>query len=93
MGTIARARVNVYGRVQGVFFRAETEREAVSLGLGGYVKNMGDGSVEAAFEGEKESVESAIEWCRDGPPYARVKSIDIEWETPLGDTEFFVKYY
>ena len=59
-----RARVIMRGRVQGVFFRAETHDTALRLGLAGWVMNRRDGAVEAAFEGPREEVESAIEWCR-----------------------------
>lgn len=88
-----RARVKVTGRVQGVFFRAETAGKASSLGLGGYVMNMPDGSVEAAFEGEEQSVKSAIKWCGEGPSHAKVKSVEVFWETPHGDNRFNVRYY
>ncbi|MBN1289863.1 MAG: acylphosphatase [Actinobacteria bacterium] len=93
MEAIARATVKISGRVQGVFFRAETERKAVSLGLGGYVMNMPDGSVKAVFEGKKEQVERAIQWCGKGPRHARVESVSVEWEPPSGDREFVLKYH
>lgn len=72
-----RAHVVVHGRVQGVFFRAETERTARALGLTGWVRNLSDGTVEAVFEGPAEAVERAIAWCRTGPPYARVSAVDV----------------
>jgi acylphosphatase len=69
--------VKVRGRVQGVFFRAEARSRAESLGLGGWVRNMPDGSVEACFEGDPERVESMVEWCRRGPNGARVDEVEI----------------
>lgn len=57
-----RAHVTVAGRVQGVFFRAETKREAERYGVKGWVRNMSDGNVEAIFEGEEESVKRLIEF-------------------------------
>lgn len=84
----ARARVVVSGRVQGVFFRAEARDRARSLGLAGWVRNNPDGTVEAAFEGNRERVESMIEWCRRGPALAAVDDVDVEWEQPRNDRGF-----
>ena len=80
----------VRGRVQGVFFRAETRTRATSLGLGGWVRNNADGSVEAAFEGDRDRVESMIEWCRRGPPHAYVEDVEVTWEAPHGVPRFAV---
>ena len=80
----------IHGRVQGVFFRAETRDRASSLGLGGWVRNNPDGTVEAAFEGERERVESMVEWCRRGPPHADVDDLDVAWEEPRGEARFTV---
>ena len=90
--TEARARVIARGRVQGVFFRAETHDMAQWLGLAGFVMNRRDGAVEAAFEGPRNTVERAIEWCRQGPPSARVDSLDVSWEEPTGEEGFQVWY-
>lgn len=80
----------VRGRVQGVFFRAETRDRALSLGLGGWVRNNPDGTVEAAFEGDRERVESMVEWCRRGPAHAQVEEVDVTWEEPRGESGFTV---
>jgi len=85
----ARAHVYVSGRVQGVFFRAETADLARSLGLGGWVRNLPDGRVEALFEGEKEDVEKAVDFCRRGPRGAYVSDLNIEWEEWKGDLHTF----
>jgi len=87
----SRAHVVVTGRVQGVFFRAETRDRARSLGLGGWVRNNGDGSVEAVFEGDEERVESMVEWCRRGPAYAKVENVQVAWEDPRSEREFAVQ--
>lgn len=84
----ARARVVVSGRVQGVFFRAEARDRARSLGLAGWVRNNPDGTVEAAFEGDRERVESMIEWCGRGPALAAVEAVAVEWEQPRNDRGF-----
>lgn len=76
MPTVTR-RVVVRGRVQGVFFRASTRREAVERGVAGWVRNRDDGAVEALFEGEPEAVEAMIEWCRSGPDGAAVEDMDV----------------
>lgn len=84
----ARARVVVRGRVQGVFFRAETSDRARSLGLAGWVRNAADGSVEAVFEGERERIESILEWCRRGPALAEVEDLEVTWEPLRGEEGF-----
>ena len=77
--TEARARVVIRGRVQGVFFRAETGERARSLGLAGWVRNNPDGTVEAVFQGDRARVESMIAWCRRGPAAANVEDVEVEW--------------
>ena len=75
------AKVKIEGRVQGVFFRQSTVEMARSLGLTGWVKNCPDGSVEALFEGERNEVKKAVDWCYQGPPAAQVNHVDVSWET------------
>jgi acylphosphatase len=89
--THARVRVRARGRVQGVFFRAETRTRAGSLGLGGWVRNAPDGSVEAVFEGDPERVESMVEWCRRGPAGAVVDDVEVVREDPTGESGFRVR--
>jgi acylphosphatase len=85
-----RVRVVVSGRVQGVFFRASCADEARRRGLGGWVRNLPDGRVEAAFEGEEPQVAAMVEWCRRGPPGARVDAVETRAEEPNGSTSFGV---
>jgi acylphosphatase len=87
---VKRARVRVRGQVQGVYFRAETEGRARSLRVGGWVRNVADGSLEAVFEGDDESVDSMVAWSRHGPAGARVDEIELAWEEPQGETGFRV---
>lgn len=75
-----RAQVIIHGLVQGVFFRASTRDEATMIGVGGWVRNLPDGTVQALFEGEKKKVEEMIGWCHKGPSGARVNKVDIFWE-------------
>ncbi len=89
MAEIARAHIWVSGRVQGVYFRQNTRREALRNGLRGWVRNLGDGRVEAVVEGERDAVEAMIAWCRRGPPQAYVDQVDVEWEVARGDLTGF----
>lgn len=85
-----RVRVTVSGRVQGVFFRATCARLARDAGLGGYVRNLQDGRLEAAFEGDELAVDAMVDWCRRGPDLAQVHSVAAVPEDPVGDTTFRV---
>lgn len=85
-----RSRVIVSGRVQGVFFRATCAANARELGLGGYVRNLRDGRLEAAFEGDDGDVEAMVAWCRRGPELARVDHVEVLDEPLQGDRTFRV---
>lgn len=80
----------VHGRVQGVFFRDSTRRQADSLGVSGSVRNRGDGAVEAVFEGPAAAVERMIAFVREGPDRARVERIEVVKEEPRGEPGFTV---
>lgn len=86
-----RRHVIVRGRVQGVFFRAATREEAVAAGLAGWVRNRGDGSVEAVFEGAPDAVDRLVAFARGGPPQARVDAVDVREEPPEGLRGFDVR--
>lgn len=90
MSEQVRAHALVTGVVQGVYFRATTMQTANRLGVSGWVRNLADGRVEAAFEGPREAVAEALEWIRIGPPRAAVESVDIDVETPTGESGFRV---
>ena len=83
-----RAHVIVHGRVQGVFYRVTTRREAQKRKITGWIKNLSNGHVEAIFEGNKERIIEIIDFCRKGPPLAKVTTIEVYWEkiTGLYDT-------
>lgn len=88
-----RAHVIITGKVQGVFFRANTKCQADSLGVTGWVRNLADGRVEAVFEGDKEAVKSAVSYCQQGPKHAEVKKVDIKWEKYNGKFKEFQIIY
>ena len=88
-----RARVHVDGRVQGVFFRSSVADLSISLGVTGWVRNLMDGRVEVLLEGEKEGVEKVVEYCRRGPPGARVTDFKIYWDEWRGEFPTFKILY
>jgi acylphosphatase len=83
-----RRRVVVHGRVQGVFFRDTARREAASHGVGGWVRNTPEGTVEAVFEGAREDVERLIGFAQEGPPAAQVEQVEVFEEEPEGLESF-----
>ncbi len=83
MGKEKVVRLLISGRVQGVFFRAYTRDEARRLGLKGWVRNLPDGRVEVLAQGDEEDLARLESFCRRGPPYAHVRSVErIEEEMP-----------
>lgn len=72
-----RVHVIIRGYVQGVGYRASCARQALSLGLTGWVRNDWDGSVEALFEGPSETVERMLAWCWRGPSRAEVTAVEV----------------
>jgi len=80
--------VTVHGRVQGVFYRDWTVRNARELGLVGWVRNREDGTVEALLQGPGAIVRQMIERMRNGPPSARVQRIDEDAAEIVGVTDF-----
>jgi acylphosphatase len=85
----ARVHVFVNGRVQGVFFRQKTKRQAERLGVTGWVRNLPDGRVEAVFEGEEQVVKELEEYCHHGPSSAIVTKVDSIWESYRGEFSDF----
>lgn len=93
MEKYVRARAIITGRVQGVFFRAETRRAAIDRNVNGWVRNRPDGSVEAVIEGEEASVTSMLEWCWKGSPLSKVQHVDIRREPYEGEFNRFEIVY
>lgn len=85
--------VTVEGRVQGVYFRDYTQRQAHQLKLSGWVRNNPDGTVEAIFQGSESSVSSMLEWLRQGSPMSKVDNINSR-EVPSEDdyATFEIRY-
>lgn len=75
----------IEGRVQGVFYRASAHEEGVRLGLSGWVRNLSDGRVEALVQGPEEKVNAFVEWCKKGPPLARVTNVEVVEEAVEND--------
>ncbi len=75
---VRRVRAIVTGRVQGVSYRASTASAARRLGVVGWVRNRSDGSVELEAEGTEQQVSALLEWCKEGPPAARVAGVAVE---------------
>jgi len=88
------AHVIISGFVQGVCFRYETRWQAQILRIDGWVKNRPDGKVEALFEGEKDAVDSMVQWCRQGPAGAVVNQVDVEEDKFTGKFSCFdIRFY
>jgi acylphosphatase len=89
---VASVDVKVQGRVQGVSFRWHTQKQATRLGVTGWVRNEPDGSVAAHFEGEADSVDELVDWCRHGPIGSRVSGVSVREGADTGATRFDVRY-
>jgi acylphosphatase len=87
----ARLEVQVYGLVQGVFFRHHTKLQAEALHLSGTVENRPDGTVYVVAEGARADLEALLAWLAHGPELARVERVDVQWDnSPQGHVEFSV---
>jgi len=84
-------RVLVSGRVQGVWYRQSCAQEARAHHLGGWVRNLPDGRVEAWIEGPRPDVDEVLSWCRVGPPAARVTGVEVVDVAPAGLDHFDVR--
>jgi acylphosphatase len=89
---VVRYRVLVTGQVQGVGFRAACRRTAMRHGVRGWVRNLPDGRVEAAFEGPADDVRQLLDWTRTGPRHAVVTDVAVRAEQPEGLGTFLIRY-
>ena len=94
MSELASVQITVYGRVQGVYFRAFTAQRDTELGLTGYVRNLPAGNaVEVQAEGERKQLEKLIDHLKAGPPAAKVDKVVTDWAEPTGCySRFSVRY-
>ncbi len=93
MADLASVQVIVYGRVQGVFFRAFVSARATQLGITGYVRNLPGDTVEVKAEGEREHLDQLISYLKVGPPSAKVGKVVTNWSGYSGSyTGFRIKY-
>jgi len=86
---IRRVAAQVFGRVQGVYYRASTQARARELGLRGWVRNRSDGSVELCAEGPAVALEQLVAWLEQGPPAARVDRVETDWHEATGEPASF----
>lgn len=86
-----RAHVFVSGRVQGVYYRANTRDTAQEKGIDGWVQNLSDRRVEAVFEGPESAVDEMVEWCHSGSPAADVDDVEVEYSDPDGEDGFRIR--
>jgi acylphosphatase len=84
-----RVRLIIEGRVQGVWFRESTRREAVSLGVKGWARNNPDRTVEVVAEGPEDAVRKLVSWCHHGPPAAKVTRVQETEESWQGEFDSF----
>jgi len=88
---VVRRRAVAHGRVQGVFFRDSTRREAERRGVSGSARNTRDGTVEVVLEGAPDTVEAMLDYLRAGPGHAVVSRLDVATEEPEGLSGFSVR--
>jgi acylphosphatase len=89
MVDLERVHIRVTGRVQGVGFRAFVQHSGVKLGLTGWVRNVGDDTVETTAEGPRLRLEQFVEAVKTGPPAGRVNEARVEWEAARGEFKNF----
>lgn len=90
---IKRLNITIFGEVQGVFFRTNTQAMAKELGLTGWVRNETDGAVKILAEGDEEKLEKLIKYCQGGPKFAKVQRVEVKWEEGTGEFDGFeIKY-
>ncbi len=84
--------LKIYGKVQGVGFRYYTQKKARDMKLNGFVQNKPDGSVYVEAEGDAGQLDLFIDWCKDGPSWARVTKVEQQFVPVLGRTDgFFIR--
>ncbi len=90
VGKTCRLTALVSGQVQGVGYRAFARRYAIDKNLNGYAENLSDGRVEVVAEGLKEGLEHFLIHLNNGPVYAKVANIEVQWSGASGLKGFYV---
>lgn len=87
-------RLRITGKVQGVFFRAQSFKKARQIGdVTGYVANESDGSVTVVIEGPENKANDLLEWCHSGPSTAKVEKVEVEKQDYTGEfDDFSIRY-
>jgi acylphosphatase len=92
-GKKIRANLIVSGKVQGVYFRHNTQIIASRHNVTGWVRNLEGGQVEVVLEGDETNVDHVIKWCKIGPPGSRVEHVDVQYENYIGEFNRFIINY
>lgn len=85
-------KINVSGRVQGVGFRYNAAREARNKGITGFVRNLSNGDVYIEAEGSSEDLMTFVEWCRKGPVFGYVESVNVDSFPPANYDDFRIEH-
>jgi acylphosphatase len=81
-------KINVSGRVQGVGFRYNAAKEARNHGITGFIKNLSNGEVYIEAEGSSNDLKSFVEWCKRGPVFGNVESVNVDSYPPVNYDDF-----
>jgi len=87
-----RYKINVSGRVQGVGFRYNAAREARNNGITGFVKNLSNGEVYIEAEGSRDNLRTFVEWCKKGPAFGYVESVNVDSYPPANYEDFRIEH-
>lgn len=85
-------KINVSGRVQGVGFRYSAAREARNNGITGFVKNLSNGEVYIEAEGSRDNLRTFVEWCKKGPAFGYVESVNVDSFPPANYEDFQIEH-
>ena len=84
-------KIHISGHVQGVGFRWSAAREARDIGIKGFVQNLSDGRVYIEAEGTSEQLNIFVDWCKRGPGFSIVDSINVDPSPPVNHSDFKIK--
>ncbi len=88
---IVHLNIVVSGKVQGVFYRANTQLECQKLGICGFVRNESNGDVYIEAEGTQEQLDQLVKWCKIGPSKANVKEVVVTKGIIKEHSSFLIK--